>query len=73
MAGSFGYRAETLAISRAMGELTLLPAVRATDGGTLIVADGSSCRHQIGDLAGRRAVHVAQVLARQLVGTANGE
>jgi Fe-S oxidoreductase len=67
MAGSFGYQADTIAISKAMGELTLLPAVRAAESDTLIVADGSSCRHQIADLSDRRAVHVAQVLAAQIV------
>ncbi|MEM6357287.1 MAG: FAD-linked oxidase C-terminal domain-containing protein, partial [Pseudomonadota bacterium] len=47
MAGSFGYQAETLHASRAMAEANLLPAVRAADEDTLIVADGTSCRHQI--------------------------
>ena len=53
-------------ISLAMGELSLLPAVREAAPETLIVADGTSCRHQIADGAGRRAVHVAQVLAGAL-------
>jgi FAD/FMN-containing dehydrogenase/Fe-S oxidoreductase len=66
MAGSFGYDAETAAVSKAMAELSLLPAVRKAADDTIIVADGSSCRHQIADLSERRAVHVAQVLARQL-------
>ena len=55
MAGSFGYDAETIDVSLAMGELSLLPAVRKADAGTLIVADGTSCRHQIHDGAGRDA------------------
>ncbi|MGF1552117.1 MAG: FAD-binding and (Fe-S)-binding domain-containing protein [Paracoccaceae bacterium] len=63
MAGSFGYQAETLDVSKAMGEASLAPAVRAADPDTLIVADGTSCRHQIADLAGREARHVALVLA----------
>lgn len=63
MAGSFGYQAETAEISAAMGELSLLPKVREADASTIIVADGTSCRHQISDLAGRRAVHVARILA----------
>ncbi|MEL6575194.1 MAG: FAD-linked oxidase C-terminal domain-containing protein [Pseudomonadota bacterium] len=67
MAGSFGYQAETLEISRAMAEASLLPAVRAADADTLIVADGTSCRHQIADGTVREAVHVAQVLANALV------
>ncbi|MEP9351631.1 FAD-linked oxidase C-terminal domain-containing protein [Xanthobacter sp. KR7-225] len=66
MAGAFGYGAETVAVSKAMGELSLLPAVRAADADTLVVADGTSCRHQIADGAGRQAVHVARVLARSV-------
>ena len=66
MAGSFGYNAETIDVSLAMGELSLLPAVRKADAGTLIVADGTSCRHQIHDGAGRDAIHVARVLAMSL-------
>ncbi len=66
MAGSFGYQAETEAASRAMGELALLPAVRAADPDDLIVADGTSCRHQIADGAQRTALHVARVLEMAL-------
>jgi Fe-S oxidoreductase len=66
MAGSFGYDAETIDVSFAMGELSLLPTVRQADAGALIVADGTSCRHQIKDGTGRAAVHVAQVLAQSL-------
>jgi FAD/FMN-containing dehydrogenase/Fe-S oxidoreductase len=62
MAGSFGYQAETLEVSKAMGELSLLPAVRAAQADTLIVADGTSCRHQIADGTLREAVHVARAL-----------
>jgi hypothetical protein len=47
----------------AMGEISLLPAVRKADPDTLIVADGTSCRHQIHDGAQREALHVARVLA----------
>ena len=64
MAGSFGYEAEHSQVSRAMGELGLLPAVRATGPDDVIVANGFSCRAQIRALAGRRAHHVAEVLAR---------
>jgi FAD/FMN-containing dehydrogenase/Fe-S oxidoreductase len=63
MAGSFGYGADTIDASLAMGELSLLPAVRKAEPGTLVVADGTSCRHQIHDGAGREALHVARVLA----------
>jgi Fe-S oxidoreductase len=66
MAGSFGYDAETIDVSLAMGELSLLPAVRNADADTILVADGTSCRHQIKDATGREAVHVARVLAGAL-------
>ena len=66
MAGSFGYHAETIDVSLAMGELSLLPAVRKAPADAIIVADGTSCRHQIHDGAGRDALHVARVLAMSL-------
>jgi Fe-S oxidoreductase len=66
MAGAFGYEAEHHAISLRMAELALLPAMRAADPDTLIIADGTSCRHQIHDGAGRQALHAACVLADAL-------
>ena len=66
MAGAFGYQAETAEISRKMGELSLAPAVRAADDNSLIVADGTSCRHQIDDLTDRQALHVARILQMAL-------
>jgi FAD/FMN-containing dehydrogenase/Fe-S oxidoreductase len=66
MAGAFGYGADTYQASIAMAELSLLPAVRRADAATLIVADGTSCRHQIKDGAERGALHVARVLAMSL-------
>src|SRR5882672_1999702 len=66
MAGSFGYEAEHYEVSMKMAELSLLPKVRAAGEDALLVADGTSCRHQIEDGAARKAVHVAQVLARAL-------
>ena len=66
MAGAFGYGAETLEASKAMAELSLLPAVRAAAATDLVVADGTSCRHQVADLAGREAVHSVRVLERAL-------
>ena len=66
MAGSFGYGAETIDVSLAMGELSLLPAVRKAEGTAIIVADGTSCRHQIHDGTSRQALHVARVLAMAL-------
>jgi Fe-S oxidoreductase len=67
MAGSFGYGADTIDISVAMGERSLLPAVRKADADTIIVADGTSCRQQIRDGTGREALHVARLLASVLV------
>jgi Fe-S oxidoreductase len=66
MAGAFGYEAEHFDISLRMAEATLLPAVRAANADTVIVADGTSCRHQIHDGAQRSAQHVARVLASAL-------
>ncbi len=66
MAGTFGYQADTQEVSRAMAEASLLPAVRGAGADDIIVADGTSCRHQIRDLADRQAVHAVQVLARAL-------
>ena len=66
MAGAFGYRAETSDISLQMGELDLFPAVRAVDGETVVVANGTSCRHQIADGTGRQALHVALLLEMAL-------
>jgi FAD/FMN-containing dehydrogenase/Fe-S oxidoreductase len=66
MAGTFGYKADTIAVSKAMGELSLLPAVRAAAPNAAIAADGFSCRHQIRDGAGREAVHVVRILADAL-------
>ena len=62
MAGAFGYEAEHYDVSIAMAEAALLPAVRRADADTLVVADGTSCRHQIRDGTGRDPIHVARVL-----------
>ena len=66
MAGAFGYGAETYDHSMAMAELSLLPALRKAGRGDLVVADGTSCRHQINDAIGREALHVARVLDQAL-------
>ncbi len=66
MAGAFGHQAETIDVSLAMGELSLLPAVRASSAGDLIVADGTSCRSQIEHGTGRTALHVVRVLDQAL-------
>jgi FAD/FMN-containing dehydrogenase/Fe-S oxidoreductase len=68
MAGAFGYEAEHYEVSMQIAELDVLPAVRAAPEDTLIVADGTSCRHQIGDALPRKPVHVARVLAAALAG-----
>ena len=65
MAGSFGYEAEHHEVSMKMAEISLLPAVRAQPD-AIVVADGTSCRHQIRDGAQRKAVHAAVLLAAQL-------
>ena len=66
MAGSFGYEASHYDVSMKMGELSLLPRVREAASDTLIVADGTSCRHQIRDGTQREAIHVARVLQEAL-------
>ena len=66
MAGAFGYEAEHYDVSMKMAERSLLPAVRGAPADALIVADGTSCRHQIEDGARRPALHVARVLQAAL-------
>ncbi len=66
MAGPFGFEQKKYAVSQAIGERVLLPAVRGTDPDTLIVSDGFSCREQISQATGRKALHLAEVLQRAL-------
>ena len=66
MAGAFGYEAEHYDVSMRMAELSLLPAVRTASPDTPVAAGGTSCRQQIADGTGRRAHHVAEILARAL-------
>jgi Fe-S oxidoreductase len=68
LAGSFGAEAGHEQISRDVAELALAPALRATPAGTEILADGFSCRTQIAFLDGRRARHLAEVLADRIEG-----
>lgn len=68
MAGSFGYEREHYEASIAMAELSLLPAIREAAPSMIIVADGTSCRHQIQDGGQREAIHVARVLESSLSG-----
>ena len=65
MAGSFGYEAEHIESSKQMAELSLLPTIRRMPNSS-IVADGTSCRHQIHDGTNRNAVHIAKILAEHL-------
>jgi FAD/FMN-containing dehydrogenase/Fe-S oxidoreductase len=69
MAGTFGYQQETEAVSRAMAEGGLLQAIRAAAADDVIVADGTSCRHQIRDLSGRAAIHSVRLMERALAVT----
>lgn len=66
MAGAFGYGVETHEVSRKMAEADLAPAVKQAAAETLVVADGTSCRHQIVDTTGRKTIHVARVLEMAL-------
>jgi Fe-S oxidoreductase len=66
MAGSFGYEREHYELAMKVGELLLFPAVREAGEETIIVAPGTSCRHQIGDGTGKRALHPVEVLYNAL-------
>jgi FAD/FMN-containing dehydrogenase/Fe-S oxidoreductase len=67
MAGSFGYEKEHYDLSMKVGELVLFPTIRKTVEGVMIAAPGTSCRHQIRDGTGRRAMHPAEILHDALV------
>jgi Fe-S oxidoreductase len=66
MAGSFGFEAEHYNVSMQVGEQVLFPRVRAAKADEIIVASGTSCRHQIADGTGRKAMHVVEVLVGAL-------
>ena len=66
MAGSFGYAHEHFEVSRQIGERRLLPAARQLRDGDVLVAAGTSCRQQVSDFTGLRAVHPAELLASLL-------
>jgi FAD/FMN-containing dehydrogenase/Fe-S oxidoreductase len=66
MAGSFGYSKDHYDVSRAIGERKLFPQVRSADTSAIVVAAGTSCRHQIADFTGAKAIHPA-VLLRSLI------
>ena len=66
MAGAFGYESEHYQTSLAMANLDLLPAVRTTSSDTLIVAGGTSCRHQIDHGTDHKATSLVQILEKSL-------
>jgi FAD/FMN-containing dehydrogenase/Fe-S oxidoreductase len=66
MAGSFGFEKEHYEVSMNMAQESLLPAINKASDDVLVIADGTSCRHQIRDGAGRNPLHVARVLRRAL-------
>ena len=66
MAGAFGYSKETYKISKEMAEKDLLPQIRQAEKGTILIADGTSCRSQIADGTVKNAIHVARLLDKQL-------
>ncbi|MEU9700056.1 FAD-binding and (Fe-S)-binding domain-containing protein [Streptomyces sp. NPDC047981] len=66
LAGNFGFEPGHHEVSVACAEDQLLPAVRAADDNAVLLADGFSCRTQLDDLAGRRARHIAEVLAEAI-------
>ena len=73
MAGSFGYEREHYEISRAIGEHGLFPAIREKPSGTIVVAPGFSCRHQIQHFTGTAAVSPAVLLESLLMGGVRGD
>jgi Fe-S oxidoreductase len=66
LAGNFGFERGHYAVAQAVGERVLLPAVRAASEETVLLADGFSCRTQIAHGTGRRALHLAELLAADL-------
>ncbi|WP_420732795.1 FAD-binding and (Fe-S)-binding domain-containing protein [Brevibacterium luteolum] len=66
LAGNFGVTEGHYEVSEAVGEVALMPAVRAAGPDTVVLADGYSCRTQISDLSDRRGVHLAELLASRL-------
>ena len=69
MAGAFGYDTDNYDISMKMAEESLLPSIRETktmEDEVLLVAGGTSCRHQIKDGTGQKAIHVARIIESAL-------
>jgi len=73
MAGSFGFHKDKYDVSLQVGELVLLPAVRASADTTLIVADGYSCREQIAQTTDRRGLHLTEVIHMAMQGDAQAQ
>jgi Fe-S oxidoreductase len=62
MAGTFGYEKEHNDLSMQNREMVLFPTVRATPDDIIIAAPGTSCRHQVKDGTGAKALHPVEVL-----------
>lgn len=73
MAGSFGYDRRRYGLSMRIGELSLFPAVRGAPADALIVTPGTSCRHQVHDGTGRRALHPVELAAKVVEGVMGPE
>jgi hypothetical protein len=71
MAGSFGFQRDKFDVSQAVAERVLLPAVRNAPSETLIISDGVSCREQVLQATGRRAIHLADAMRLALPPTSN--
>jgi Fe-S oxidoreductase len=67
MAGSFGYSRDHFEVSRTIGERRLFPEIRKAPPGSVVVASGTSCRHQVHDFTGTQAVHAAVLLQSLLI------
>jgi FAD/FMN-containing dehydrogenase/Fe-S oxidoreductase len=62
MAGSFGYDSKNYEVSKKMANLSLIPAINKSDENSFIIANGTSCRHQISDLSEKKGKHVSELL-----------
>ena len=62
MAGSFGYDSKNYEVSKKMANLSLIPSIKSSNGNDFIVANGTSCRHQISDLSQKKGKHISELL-----------
>jgi len=67
MAGAFGYMKDTVDVSEQMASRDLVPAVKSADSDTLLVASGTSCRHQIDLMCNQKPLHLVSVIARSIL------